>query len=44
MQVVTYTSDMSPDLASSYTRLVHNLPYCYPITPGDFDRRLRGGR
>ncbi|MAF09807.1 hypothetical protein CMK11_05085 [Candidatus Poribacteria bacterium] len=36
MEVLRYSADMSAGLAASYNRLVHGLPYCYPVTAREF--------
>ncbi len=42
MEVIQYTPDLLESITDFYNSLIHNVPYCYPVSIGNFESVLKG--
>ena len=42
MEVIQYTPDLLESITDFYNNLIHNVPYCYPVSIGKFESVLQG--
>lgn len=41
MEVIQYSPDMLKSVTNFYNRLIENVPYCYPVSLGEFENVLQ---